>query len=189
MSENTKKGKLIVFSGPSGTGKGTVLKKVFTELPQLTFSISATTREPREGEEEGVNYFFKTETEFKEMIDRSELLEWAEFVGNYYGTPKDYVDEQLKLGNNVILEIEVEGARQIKKIRPDSTFIFLAPPSLLSLKQRLLERSTEDPEKIEKRLNKAKIELKESTWFEHIVVNHQNKSDQAAREIINIINS
>jgi guanylate kinase len=124
-------GNLIVIVGPSGVGKGTVLKKVFEDLDNLVFSVSVTTRKKREGEVEGKNYFFKTKEEFKEMIAKNELIEWAEFVGNFYGTPKKYIEDRVKEGKDIILEIEVEGAKQIKQILPNALFIFLAPPSII----------------------------------------------------------
>lgn len=180
-------GNLIVLVGPSGVGKGTVLKKVFQDLDNLVFSVSVTTRPIRQGEVEGVNYFFRTREQFQQMIEQNELLEWAEFVGNCYGTPKNYVQAQTQAGNDVVLEIEVEGAKQIKKAAPDSLFIFLSPPSLDALYKRLKERSTESEEKIKERLEKSKQELQEIAWFDHHIVNEEGKVEETAESIIQII--
>jgi guanylate kinase len=180
-------GCLFVLVGPSGVGKGTVLKKVFENLNNLVYSISVTTRPIRPGEKESVNYFFRTRDEFHQLVSNNELLEWAEFVGNYYGTPKNYVDEQMKLGNDVILEIEVEGAKQIKRSMPEATFIFLAPPSLEILYKRLKERSTESEEKIQARVKRAKDELTEAHWFNYNLVNEEGHAEETAEKITQII--
>jgi guanylate kinase len=165
---------LIVIVGPSGVGKGTVLKKVFAELNNLVFSISVTTRHPRPGEEEGKNYFFRSKEEFQELINKQEMLEWAEFVGNYYGTPKKYVEDQISQGNDVVLEIEAEGAKQIKqKNILNSVFVFLAPPAPEILYKRLKERSTESEDKIRARVEKSKNELAEINWFDYKVINEE----------------
>lgn len=179
---------LIVIVGPSGVGKGTVLKKVFAELNNLVFSISVTTRHPRPGEEEGKNYFFRSKEEFQELINKQEMLEWAEFVGNYYGTPKKYVEDQISQGNDVVLEIETEGAKQIKqKNILNSVFVFLAPPAPEILYKRLKERSTESEDKIRARVEKSKNELAEINWFDYKVINEEGLPNKAAEEIIHII--
>ncbi len=180
-------GNLIVIVGPSGVGKGSVLKKVFQELNNLVFSVSATTRPKRVGEIEGTNYFFKTKEEFKQMIEKGELIEWAEFVGNFYGTPKKYIEEKVKADKDIILEIEVEGAKQIKQILPNALFIFLAPPSIEVLYKRLKERSTESEEKILARVEKSKQELQEINQFENLVINEEGKIEETAQSIIKII--
>lgn len=180
-------GNLIVIVGPSGVGKGTVLKKVFQELENLVFSVSVTTRSMRPGETEGLNYFFKTKEEFMQLVNAEELLEWAEFVGNYYGTPKKYVEDQINQNNDVVLEIEVEGAKQIKKNMPDALFIFISPPSIEILHKRLKERSTETEEKILSRIEKSKQELKEASWFDHHLINEEGQVIETAEKLIQII--
>ncbi|MBQ1275091.1 MAG: guanylate kinase [Cellulosilyticum sp.] len=164
------KGLKIVLSGPSGSGKGTIVKELIKD-EQFLLSISATTRSTRQGEEEGVHYFFKTREEFEGMIAQNELLEYAEFCGNYYGTPKAFIENSVKNGKDVILEIEVEGAMQIKKIYPDAVFIFVVPPSLTELENRLVGRNTEAREVIEQRLARAKEELALYTQYDYVVVN------------------
>ncbi|MBE6022386.1 MAG: guanylate kinase [Cellulosilyticum sp.] len=164
------KGLKIVLSGPSGSGKGTIVKELIKD-EQFLLSISATTRSPRQGEEEGVHYFFKTREAFEGMIAQNELLEYAEFCGNYYGTPKAFIEDSVKNGKDVILEIEVEGAMQIKKIYPEAVFIFVVPPSLTELESRLVGRNTEAREVIEQRLARAKEELALYTQYDYVVVN------------------
>ena len=138
-----EKGTLIIISGPSGSGKGTVVERLIDSMA-YSLSISATTRRPRDYEKEGVHYFFKSDDEFKNMIENDELLEWAEFCGNYYGTPKEYVMGRLNEGKNVILEIEVLGASQVKEIFPEAVTVFLIPPDKEELKKRLIGRGTDD---------------------------------------------
>ena len=182
----TKEGLKIIISGPSGAGKGTIVKKLVEE-EQSVLSVSATTREPRKGEVEGVQYFFITKEEFQTLIAEDKLLEYAEFCGNYYGTPKDFVEQTTAKGINVILEIEVEGALQIKSIYPEAIFIFVIPPSLTALKNRLVGRGTETMETIEKRLSRAKEELLYFKEYDYIVVNEN--VDEAASAIENIIDA
>lgn len=144
-----ERGLLIVLSGPSGVGKGTVRQAIFSqEDTKFEYSISVTTRKPREGERNGVDYFFKTREEFEHMIENKKLLEWAEYVGNYYGTPVDYVEQTLSEGKDVFLEIEVQGALQVREAFPEGLFIFLAPPSLSELQNRIITRGTESEELI-----------------------------------------
>ncbi len=164
------KGLKIVLSGPSGSGKGTIVKELIRD-EQFLLSISATTRAPRQGEEEGVHYFFKTRDDFESMIANNELIEYAEFCGNYYGTPKAFIEESVKNGKDVILEIEVKGAMQIKKIYPEAIFIFVVPPSLVELENRLVGRNTEARDVIEQRLNRAKEELALYNQYDYVVVN------------------
>ena len=165
----SRRGLLIVLSGPSGVGKGTVRKELFShEDTRFQYSISVTTRKPREGEVDGVDYFFKRE-EFEEMIRNEKLLEWAEFVGNYYGTPIDYVEKTLQEGKDVFLEIEVQGAIQVKKAFPEGVFIFLAPPSLSELKNRIVGRGTETEDVIENRLTVAKEEIDMMDAYDYVV--------------------
>ena len=168
------KGLLIVLSGPSGVGKGTVRKKIFSQLDtSFEYSISMTTRKPREGEIDGVDYFFKSREEFEELIAQEKLLEYAEFVGNYYGTPVDYVRETIEKGKDVFLEIEVQGARQVRKKFPEGLFIFLMPPSLSELKNRIETRGTETAEIINNRLNVAKEEIEMMNLYDYVVENDQ----------------
>jgi guanylate kinase len=178
-------GNLIVFTGPSGVGKGTVVKELFQNLDNLIFSVSVTTREKRSGEEEGKNYFFRTNREFDELIQADKLLEWAEFVGNKYGTPKDFVFEKLKNGTDVFLEIEVQGALQVKEKFPEALMIFLLPPSIDELEARLRKRATEPEEKILLRLAKARDEMKYINDFDFSVINDSAK--RAGKELREII--
>ncbi|MBN6887102.1 guanylate kinase [Cytobacillus horneckiae] len=171
-----EKGLLIVLSGPSGVGKGTVRKEIFSQ-PDTAFeySISMTTRQPREGEVDGVDYFFKSRKEFESLIQQDKLLEYAEFVGNYYGTPVDYVKETLESGKDVFLEIEVQGARQVREKFPDGLFIFLVPPSLSELKNRIVTRGTEPEHVINNRMTVAKEEIEMMNLYDYVVENDQVK--------------
>lgn len=169
-----EKGLLIVLSGPSGVGKGTVRKELFSQ-PDTAFeySVSATTRLPREGERNGVDYFFKTREEFEEMIKQDQLLEYAEFVGNYYGTPVEYVRETLDAGKDVFLEIEVQGASQVRRKFPEGLFIFLAPPSLSELENRIVTRGTETEDIIKGRMRAAREEIEMMELYDYVVENDQ----------------
>ena len=169
-----QRGLLIVLSGPSGVGKGTVRKELFSQAnTNYEYSISMTTRNPREGEVDGVDYFFKSRAEFEELIEQGGLLEHAEFVGNYYGTPLAYVNETLDAGRDVFLEIEVQGAKQIREKAPDALFIFLAPPSLSELKSRLVGRGTETEDVIAKRIATAEEELEMMSLYDYVVENDE----------------
>ncbi|WP_064200610.1 guanylate kinase [Brevibacillus brevis] len=165
------RGLLLVLSGPAGVGKGTVCKALREVMPDLVYSVSATTRQPRPGEVEGVNYFFKSQEEFKRMIEEDALLEWAEYVGNYYGTPRQFVDDMLNEGRDVILEIEVQGALQVKESFPQGTFLFLAPPDLNELENRIVGRGTESQEIIRKRMEVARAEIELMDHYDYVVVN------------------
>ncbi|RFU68801.1 guanylate kinase [Bacillus sp. V59.32b] len=180
-----EKGLLIVLSGPSGVGKGTVRKEIFSQ-PDTAFeySISMTTRKPREGEVDGIDYFFKTREEFEELIEQGKLLEYAEFVGNYYGTPVDYVRETLENGKDVFLEIEVQGARQVREKFPEGLFIFLAPPSLSELQNRIVTRGTETEDVIQRRMQTAKEEIELMDLYDYVV---ENDRIEAACQKINAI--
>jgi len=165
------KGLLLVLSGPSGVGKGTVCSALRSVSPDLVYSVSVTTRLPRAGEKEGVNYFFRSHEQFRAMIERDELLEWAEYVGNYYGTPRSFVEEMLNAGKDVILEIDVQGALQVKRKFPDCVLIFLMPPSFAELKNRIEGRGTESVEAIRSRMNAAMEELRLMEHYDYAVVN------------------
>ena len=177
-----KKGLLIVMSGPSGVGKGSV-RSCFVKNPDLNlaFSVSMTSRERRPGETEGVDYYYVTRERFEQAIKDGELLEWAEFVGNYYGTPKAYVDKLLNEGKNVLLEIEVEGAKQIMQKCPDALTIFITPPSIEELENRIRGRRTEPEEIVQQRLAKAIKEINYSTQYQYAIVNNDI---QTAADII-----
>lgn len=163
---------LIILSGPSGVGKGTVREELFKdESLNLAYSISMTTRKPRPAEKDGIDYFFVEEDEFKKKIDEDKLLEWAQFVGNYYGTPKDYVDQLLDEGKNVVLEIEVQGALQVMKKCPYATTIFIVPPSMEELERRIRGRRTEDEEIVQQRLTKARKEIATKGEYKYVVEN------------------
>ena len=169
-----QRGLLIVLSGPSGVGKGTVRKELFSQAnTNYEYSISMTTRNPREGEVDGVDYFFKSRDEFEALIEQGGLLEHAQFVGNYYGTPLAYVNETLDAGRDVFLEIEVQGAKQIREKAPDALFIFLAPPSLSELKSRLVGRGTETADVIAKRIATAEEELEMMSLYDYVVENDE----------------
>ncbi len=167
----SKKGKLYVFTGPSGTGKGTILGRVLQQDAKLFLSVSATTRTPREGETHGEHYYFLDKQTFEDKIKNSEFLEYAQYVGNYYGTLEQPVNEQIEQGNDVVLEIEVQGAMQIHEKRPDAVMIFVAPPSMQELERRLVGRGTEQTDKIAARMETAKEELKQADKFDYIIVN------------------
>ncbi len=174
------KGILLIISGPSGAGKGTVVSKL-KEKSGYSLSISATTRKPRQNEIDGVHYFFKSKEEFEKMIEGKKLLEYADFCGNYYGTPTDYVNEQIKNNKTVILEIEIQGALQVKSIYPEAVLIFLTPPSMDELEKRLVGRATETPEKIELRLKRAVEEIDNIDKYDYIVIN-----DSVERAVVDI---
>jgi guanylate kinase len=176
MTSNTNtldrdRGILIVLSGPSGVGKGTVCASLRKCSPELVYSVSATTRRPRQGETEGVNYFFKSREQFQQLIDTDEMLEWAQYVDNFYGTPKRFVEDTLRSGKDVILEIEVQGALKVKEKFPEGVFIFLLPPSLNELQNRIVTRGTESDESIRSRMTVAIDEIRLMDHYDYAIVN------------------
>ena len=181
-----KKGFLLVISGPSGVGKGTVLHDLMNTQTNLVYSVSATTRKKRDGEIEGVSYFYLDHDQFKKMIAEDKFLEYAQVHNNYYGTPKEFVEKKINEGKIVILEIDVQGALNIKKNTDNGVFIFLAPPRLKELKKRIVGRGTETDEDIKIRMNNAKKELQYIKDYDYIVVNdHLNSAITSVNEIIN----
>jgi guanylate kinase len=179
------KGLLIVISGFAGSGKGTVVKQILSDRPdRCALSVSATTRSPRPGEKEGVSYFFKTKEEFEMMIQNDELIEHAQYVNHYYGTPRAYVEEQKNAGVDVILEIEIQGARNIKKMYPDAVLVFLMPPTADELERRLTGRGTEDAATIARRLSRAGEEAQGILDYDYLVINDDVPSCAAKIEAI-----
>ena len=166
-----QKGLLVVVSGPSGTGKGTVCQQLLSQRDSIRYSVSATTRKPREGEVEGKNYFFVSEKEFLDMLDKDALIEWDKYCDNYYGTPKAYVESCLENGLDIILEITVEGALEIKQKYPECVLIFIIPPSIEELRRRIEYRGTECCEVIEKRLQQAANELNLVSKYDYMILN------------------
>ena len=164
-------GKLFVISGSSGVGKGTVIKEFLNKHPEFKLSVSCTTRNPRAGEVDGVNYFFLEKEEFLKCVEANEFLEWAEFSGNMYGTKKEYVERKLREGKNLILEIDTQGALRVKQIMPEAKLIFILPPSFEEVEARLRGRHTETEEAIQKRLDTVKLELERSERFDYKVIN------------------
>ena len=179
--------KLIIITGPSGVGKGTIVKEILDKEKDIWLSISATTRKPRMGEKDGENYLFLSNEKFKDMIYKKQFLEWAQFAGNYYGTPLSYVNEKIEKGFIVLLEIEVEGAKQIKKKFPEALSIFLLPPSKEELEKRIRNRGTEKEEAIKIRLNRAKYEIASSDKFDFVLTNYD--TNETVKKIIKIIKS
>ena len=180
-----KRGTLLVISGSSGVGKSTVIREVMSQRPDLYFSVSFTTREPREGEVNGVNYNFVTREDFEDRIAKGEFLEYAEYVGNYYGTSMTVIREHLDQGTDVLLDIEVQGAAKVREKLPDAVTLFLIPPSFEELSRRLRERGTDSEEKIAKRLETARREAKEIIHYDYVVVN--DTVPHAAEEVLAIL--
>lgn len=181
-----EKGILIVVSGFSGSGKGTLMKELLTRYPDTyALSISATTRSPREGEVDGREYFFVSKDEFEKMIAKGELIEYARYVENYYGTPRDYVEKKLEEGRDVILEIEIQGALNVKKMFPDTALLFVTPPSAEELKRRLVGRGTETMDVIESRMNRACEEAEGMENYDYLIIN--DSLDKCVEEMHDII--
>lgn len=184
----TEKGLLIVLSGPSGVGKGTVRQAIFSKGERdFIYSISATTRQRREGEVDGVDYFFKTREEFEDMIKNDQLLEYTEYVGNYYGTPVDYVQKTIDAGKDIFLEIEVQGAMQVKERMPEGTYIFLTPPNMDELEARIVNRGTDESPIIRQRMEKAIEEIELMRYYDYAVEN--DTVENAVSKVLAIIQS
>ncbi|WP_066194039.1 MULTISPECIES: guanylate kinase [Gracilibacillus] len=182
-----EKGILFILSGPSGVGKGTVRKALFEQDTNLKYSISMTTRAMRENEREGIDYFYRTQQQFEEMIEQGKMLEYAKYVGNYYGTPRQYVENTIEKGHDVFLEIEVQGAMQVKQNFPQGVFIFLIPPSLEELKNRIVDRGTETEDLITDRLDEARKEIEMMDYYDYVVVN--DNVDTAVKKVQAIVQS
>ena len=180
-----RKGLLLVVSGPSGAGKGTICKALLNKNDQIKLSVSATTRKPRNGEVDGVNYFFIEKEKFTQMIENGEFLEYAQIYDNFYGTPKAAIMECLEKGQDVILEIEMQGASQIKEVCPDGVFIFVLPPSLEELKNRIVGRGTETAEEIEKRFSCAFDEINKIVDYDYFIVN--DDVEKSVKQVVGII--
>ncbi|GAQ26064.1 MULTISPECIES: guanylate kinase [Tepidanaerobacter] len=181
----SEKGLLIVVSGPSGVGKGTLCNALVKNIDNLFISISATTRPPRTGEVNGVNYIFMNQENFEEKIEEGQFLEWAKVYNNYYGTPKEFVIEKLKEGKDVILEIDIQGAAQVKKNCPNGVFVFIAPPSLEELRKRIINRGTDNEESINLRLKSAKEEMRASFDYDYVIIN--DDLDKAVLKLQSVI--
>ena len=179
------KGILMVMSGFSGAGKGTVMKKLMSEYDNYALSISATTRSPRPGEQDGREYFFKTVEEFETMIENNQLIEYAKYVGNYYGTPKEYVEKMLDEGKDVILEIEMQGTMKVKEMMPETVLVFITPPTAEELKKRLEGRGTEDSETIKARLKRASEEVVYMDKYDYLLIN--DKLDECVENLHKIV--
>lgn len=185
--EDNKKGLLIVISGPSGAGKDSVINQMMQKREDLKLSISYTTRKPREGEINGKDYYFVSENEFMNIVEKGQMLEYAIYCGNYYGTPSFETDKELEKGNNIILEIEVQGAEQIIKKCPESVSVFMVPPSVGELRKRLLNRGLDAPETVEKRVAEAKNEINLASHYNYIVIN--DNINECAENILKIIDA
>lgn len=185
MSDKKSRGVLFVISAPSGTGKSTLIRALMQNVPDLRFSVSHTTREPRAGESHGRDYFFVDVKEFEDMIEKGGLAEWARVHGNYYGTSRDFIEENLDSGAGIILDIDVQGKEQIEKVFPDCVSIFIMPPSMETLRQRLEGRGTDSAESISKRMKNAENEISRNSGYRHLIVN--DDLDSATEEITNIV--
>ncbi|WP_027340741.1 guanylate kinase [Halonatronum saccharophilum] len=185
LNSKNNKGNLIVLSGPSAVGKGTVLRSLLQDYNDISYSVSATTRKPREGEVDGIDYFFMSKDKFKNLVDDGEFIEWAKVHNNYYGTPKNYVKETLAKGKDVILEIDIQGAKQVRDNFSGGVFVFLAPPSLEDLKDRITKRGTESDSVIDLRMENATKELEEAKNYDYLIVN--DEVDRAVDKLRSVI--
>ena len=181
-----QKGLLVIISGPAGSGKGTIVSRL-RELAPFDFSVSATTRSPRPGEQHGVHYYFVDKADFENKIKEGEMLEYAQYVGNYYGTPRKPVEDALSAGKNIILDIEVKGALQIKEKMPEAIMIYVLPPDYETLLARIRGRGTETEEVIQKRMTEAKTEIKTFPKYDYVVINRENGIDEAAHDVLSIL--
>lgn len=181
-----RKGNLFVVSGPSGSGKGTLVSRLLEEVPDAWVSVSATTRQPRDGEVEGVHYFFKTEDEFRQLVEADGFLEWARYSGNCYGTPRASVEERMREGRQVVLEIDMQGGFQIREKMPEAVLVFIEPPSLEELRRRLEGRGTETTEQIQKRMEAAELELARKMEYDVRLVN--DDLETAVEELVALVN-
>ena len=179
--------KIFLISGPSGVGKDSIVEEIRKIYTDFHFVITAVTRTKRNDEIDGKNHFFVTEDKFNEMIENDELIEWSKVYKNYYGVPKNQVYEGIRNGKNVLIKIDVQGAKTIKKNEDNAIFIFLAPPNLRELEKRLKDRMTETPEALIKRIQTAEHEMKESHWFDYIIINHTDKLNETIHQIDEII--
>jgi guanylate kinase len=178
-AETTNQGRLFIISAPSGAGKTTLCDALMATCPQLNYSVSHTTRKPREGEQDGKDYHFITETQFKARIEKGSWLEWARVHGNYYGTSSEVIQHHLAAGQDILLDIDVQGTRQIVERYPEAVTIFIAPPSMEVLKERLNHRGTDDPDIIRRRLAEAENEIKQKNAYDHIIVNDELETAKA----------
>ncbi|SVC35259.1 uncharacterized protein METZ01_LOCUS288113 [marine metagenome] len=185
--KNVRPPVLLILSGPSGVGKDAVLSRMRDLGEPYHFTVTATTRIQREGETDGKDYIFVNQAEFKVQMEQDGFLEWAEVYGNYYGVPRDQVKTALQRGKDVIVKIDVQGAKTIKRLAPNALYIFLAPPDMDQLEKRLTERMTESSDSLKIRLETAAKEMKSASWFDHIVINHENQLDLAVAEIQNAV--
>lgn len=181
-----QKGLLVIISGPAGSGKGTIVSRL-RELAPFDFSVSATTRKPRPGEIHGVHYYFVDKADFESKIEQGEMLEYAQYVGNYYGTPKKPVEDALAEGKNIILDIEVKGALQVKEKMPEAIMIYVLPPDYETLLARIRGRGTETEEVIQKRMNEAKNEIRTFPRYDYVVINRDGGVDRAAQDVLAIL--
>jgi guanylate kinase len=177
----SKKGAIIAISAPSGTGKTTIVRRILNDFPEIVFSVSATTRTRRKNEVEGTDYFFITEEEFRKKIEKNEFVEWEVFYDNYYGSFRSFIEKQISKGKPVLLEVDVKGALELKRIYPEAILIYISPPSLKELLVRLKKRQTENDEELKKRIKRAKMELSHKDKFDYFVVN--NDLNTAYKEI------
>ena len=183
------RGLIVIISGPAGSGKGTVISELMKDKDRFFYSVSATTRAPRAGEVDGVNYLFVSREQFEKKIAERDMLEYAEYVGNYYGTPLSPILKAQEAGKNVILEIETQGAIKVRRKIPDSVAIMLLPPDGKTLRARLEKRGTESPEIVEKRMEKARSEVSLLEFYDYVVINENGKPEEAAKKILGIIDA